>query len=172
MLKFWKRNKDGDKNGKLVATHAVLTGATSRPLTEYETMQQLGINIHTIEDVTVLDTINQLIAICTEAGYVDFDLYALRNLASKLIRCSRLEKIDVFILLKKTKRILRRIQMNVPDELIDAGILNFLESIEILLWTAFTDSLGGWKGKLLKVSPRVFEISMPEPGKKKSGMTP
>lgn len=153
----------------MVATHAAIMSEVSRSPSDVEIMKQLDINIHTIEDVSVLDAINQLIAISNKAGYVDFDLYALRNLASKLIRCSRLEKIDVFILLKKSKRLLRRIGLKMPSELIDAGALNFLESIEILLWTAFNDALGGWKGKLLKVYPKLHEITVTESGKKKGG---
>jgi len=165
-----RRNKNQDKEMRKAIMSNVLVADASRPLPEERMTRELGINIHMIEDSHILDTLNQLIAITRESGYIDFDLYALRNLVTKLLRTSRLEKIDAFILLKKSKIILRNIKMNMSDSLVALGVLNYIDSIEILLWTAITDAVGGWKGKLLKVTPKVFEISMPE--KKKGGLMP
>jgi len=41
-----------------------------------------------------------------------------------------------------------------------------------VIQTAWSDAKGGRKAKLLKVTPRVFEITMPEPGKKRESMIP
>jgi len=168
MLDRFRRKKNGNKELKGAITHAAVMGDAQRPIPQQKVMEQLGINIHMIEDTNVSDAVNQLIAISLKQGYIDFDLYALRNLVTKLLRTSRLEKIDAFILLKKVKVILRNIKMNMPDYLIEWGVLNYVDSIEVLLWTAINDAVGGWKGKLLKVTPRVFEISMPE--KKEGGL--
>jgi len=166
----WLRGKNGNKELKKAIMGNVLVADASRPLQEERMTRELGINLHMIEDSHILDTLNQLIAFTHEKGYVDFDLYALRNLVTKLLRTSRLEKIDAFILIKKTKIILRNIKMNMPDTLVALGVLNYIDSIEVLLWTAITDAVGGWKGKLLKVTPKVFEISMLD--KKKEGVMP
>jgi hypothetical protein len=162
--RLFKRGEDkqSKEQMKLALSHGVLAGESSRPQTTQEQMMQLGINIHTIEDENVVDTINAFIKFCGEQGIVDFDLFALRNLVTKLIRTSRLDRIDAYILSLKARQILRRIEMNMPNELVEIGVLNYIESIEIVLATAFCDSIGGWKAKLLKVTPRYFEITMPE----------
>jgi len=158
-----KRNKnDGKADANLALTHGILAGESQRPVSEREQMMELGINIHTIEDEYVVDTINAFINFCAKRGVLNFDLFALRNLVTKLIRTSRLDRIDAYILTLKSRQILRDIEMNMDDDAVRSGVLNYIESIEILLTTAFSDAIDGWKAKMLKVNPRYFEVKMAE----------
>ena len=165
------RNKDtGKQEIKTALTHGILTGQSTRTQMSHEERMSLLINIHLIEDENIIDTINTFIKFCADNNVIDFDLFALRILVSKLIRTSRLERIDAYILMLKARQIIRRIEMNMPNELVEAGVLNYIESIEILLETAFCDAAGGWKAKLTKVTPRYFEVTMPESKKGASWM--
>lgn len=167
---FLRRRKDDKTDVKIALAHGILAGESQRQQLEQELMRDLQINIHIIEDENVVETINAFINYCAQQGELDFDLFALRNLVSKLIRASRLDRIDAYILTLEAQEILQRIEMNMSEDLVKAGVLNYIESINILLQTAFCDAIGGWKAKLLKVTPRYFEVTMPEAKKQKSWM--
>ena len=47
-----------------------------------------------------------------------------------------------------------------------------LESISKIIQSAYSDAKDGRKAKLLKVTPRVFEIGMHETKKKEGGILP
>ena len=171
MFKFLKRNKgDGNTETKLVGMHAVLMGDSQRPLSESEMIEQLGINIHIIEDDKLNSFLEQICLIKDKQGKVldvDLNALALRIMATKLIRSSWVDPIDVDIAQLELERLINRVEMDMDEDTYEYGGTNLLEAIAKVVQTAWSDAKGGRKAKLLKVSPRVFEINMPEPGKKK-----
>jgi len=158
------RKKEEPTETQKVMMHSVLLGDSQRPVSQTEMMEQLGINIHLFRSSQLEGAIKQLYKIAVdEKGSVDLDLVALATLTDGLIRVSRISKLDSHIGYLKTRRILRRIEMNSPPI---EGIINLLEAIELERMTAWSDAEGGWKAKLTKVTPRTYEISMVQPGKR------
>jgi len=168
LFDWLKRGKKELTETQKVMLHTVLLGDSQRPLPQTEMMEQLGINIHLFRSTQLEGAINQLYKIAVnEKGIVDLDLVALATLTDGLIRVSRIDKLDAHIGYLKTRRILRRIEMNSPPH---EGIINFIEAIELERMTAWSDARDGWKAKLTKVTPRTYEVTMVEPGKKREGM--
>lgn len=156
---LFHRKKGLDDSQKSIA-YGVLASDAQRPVTEQEWREQLGINVEMIRAYDLLDILRQLRVMASESKQIDFDVLALEALLSQIIRTSRLDKIDVAILTLKAQRIIGRIEMNMPEEFYEAGGINFLESCELIITTAISDAEGGWKAKLMKVTPKTFEIRM------------
>jgi hypothetical protein len=53
------------------------------------------------------------------------------------------------------------VEMEMDEDTYEYGGTNLLEAIAKVIQTAWSDAKSGRKAKLLKVTPRVFEISMP-----------
>ena len=168
MFDWLKRGKKEPTETQKIVMHSVLLGESQRPVAETEMMEQLGINIHLFRSHRLEGIVNQLYKTAVEEqGIVDLDLVALATLTDGLIRVSHITKLDSHIGYLKTRRILRRIEMNSPPI---PGIINLLEAIELERMTAWSDAEDGWKAKLTKVTPRTYEISMVQPGKKREAM--
>jgi len=173
LFKFLRRNKKDNKETNLVATHALLMGGASRPVSETEMMEQLGINIHMIED-DKLNSFLEKISIIKDGDDkvedIDLNTLALRIMSTKLIRASWVDPIDVDIAQLEVEALIDRIELDMDEDTYEFGGSNLLEAMGKVIQTAWSDAKGGRKAKLMKVTPRVYEISMTEPGKKKSGL--
>jgi len=172
-LNPFKRKQTDQSDTKAFATYGAIMGDASRPASETEIMETLGINIHIIEDEKLMALLDRMVDTKDENGNpngVDLDNLALRVMATKLIRGSWVDPIDVDIAQLEVERLINRIEMNMDEDTYEYGGTNLLEAIAKVIQTAWSDAKGGRKAKLLKVTPKVFEISMPEPGKKKESI--
>lgn len=162
MFKWLRRNKQTTTPEiKASLAYGILSGESHRPEQQREMMDDLQINFHLIRSHRLESVLEQLYKMALEQdnGNPDLDLIALGALVDGLIRVSHLEPIDAQIGYLKTRRILRRIEMNSPQR---EGIINLIEAIELERMTAWNDAIGGWKAKLTKVTPKTFEVTMRE----------
>lgn len=127
--------------------------------------EQIGTNEVIIRDVQLLSMLERLRTIAAQNNELDFDIMALEGLVSHVLRTSILDPIDVTILTLKAQRILARIEMNMPEDFMEKGGVNFLETIEVHVITALSDATNGRKVKWMKISPHQFEIRTGEAGK-------
>lgn len=172
MFKFLRRNKKTNSETSMIATHAAIMSDASRPVSETEMMEQLGINIHMIEDDklnTFLETIS-VVKDCKGKIEVDLNTLALRIMSTKLIRASWVDPIDVDIAQLELERLINRVEMDMDEDTYEYGGTNLLEAMAKVIQTAWSDAKNGRKAKLMKVTPRIYEITMTEPGKKKQGI--
>jgi len=161
------RKKEGSEI-KAAMTHGTVLGDTQRGIPDQELLQELGINIHMLED----DNLTALLKALSTSNKKNEDLddLALRVMSSKLIRSSWLDPIDTMIGQLEAERLITRIEMNMNEDEYEYGGTNLLEAISKIIQTAYSDAKDGRKAKLLKVSPRVFEIAMRETKKKEGGI--
>jgi len=157
----------------MVATHAALMGSMSRPPDVKEMMDELGINIHMIED-DKLNIFLENIALIKNGDDkvedIDLNALALRIMSTKLIRASWVDPIDVEIAQLELERLINRVEMDMDEDTYEYGGTNLLEAMSKVIQTAWADAKNGRKAKLMKVTPKVFEITMTEPGKKNKGI--
>lgn len=173
MFKWFRRNKDENKEAKVAIAHGILAGSSQNPMDEQRLMEELNINIHMIEDKPLNDFLSDIATIKDDKGNVteyDLNVVALRVLASKLIRTSYVDPIDVDIAQLEVDRLINRVEMNMDEETYEYGGTNLLEAMGKIIQTAWSDAKIGRKAKLLKVSPRVYEITIPEVEKRKRGI--
>ena len=165
MFKWLHRNKGQSKEVKAAVMTGVLMGEAQRPISQQEIIEQLGINIHIIEDDRLNALLEGMAVMRNKDGNVDevdLDALALRVMASKLIRSSWVDPIDADIAQLEVERFINRVEMNMDEDTYEYGGTNLLEAVGKIIQTAWSDAKNGRKAKLLKVTPRVFEISMPE----------
>jgi len=176
MFKFFRRDKTNKPSeAHTIAMHGAVMGDSQRPVDEQTMAEQLGINIHTIEDDKLNSFLEQIAIIKGPDGTVkdvDLNALALRVMVSKLIRSSWVDPIDVDIAQLEVERLINRVEMEMDEDTYEYGGTNLLEAVAKIIQTAWSDAKGGRKAKLLKVTPRVYEITMAEPGKKKGGILP
>jgi len=172
---FLKRKKEGSEL-KDAMKYGALMGDAQRGIADQEIMEGLGINPHMIEDEklnTLLDNLTRVKNPQTnEVIAIDMDALSLRVMISKLIRSSWLDPIDATIGQLEAERFITRVEMNMNEDEYEYGGTNLLESISKIIQTAYSDAKDGRKAKLLKVTPRVFEIGMHETKKKEGGILP
>lgn len=169
----FRRNQKDPSELRTIATYGAIMGEAQRPQQEAEMMEQLNINIHIIEDEKLNSYLEQIATKVDEKGNpngIHLDNMALRILTSKLIRSSWVDPIDVDIAQLEVERLVNRIEMNMDEDTYEYGGTNLLEAVAKVVQTAWSDAKGGRKAKLLKVTPRILEISMPEPGKKRESI--
>jgi len=157
----------------MVATHAALMGSLSRPVSDTEMMEQLGINIHMIEDDKLnsfLENISTIKDGDNKITDIDLNTLALRIMSTKLIRASWVDPIDVDIAQLEVEALIDRIELDMDEDTYELGGSNLLEAMGKVIQTSWSDAKNGRKAKLMKVSPKVYEITMTEPGKKKQGI--
>lgn len=155
--------------------HSVVSSDTQRTQAEHEEAQQLAINLPMIHDDYVLKTLESMAIVKWQTPgekgeprtQINWDLLALRVKTSPLIRTSYVDPIDMQIALLESEMFILRTEMNLNEEEYELGGTNFLEAMGDLIATAWSDAKDGRKAKLLKVSPREIQISMPEQQKKK-----
>lgn len=164
VLGWLKRNEKPNSEVKSIITHGILTGDSTRPLSEQEALRDLQINPYLIRSSNLEGTIKTLLKMAGEKNVIDMDLIALGATIDPLIRVSHLTDLDAKIGYLKTRRILRRIEMNSES----VEIINLIEALELERFTAWNDAIGGWKAKLTKVSPKTYEITMSEAKQKQS----
>lgn len=171
LSRFLGRGKQVDGEFKKGLTQIALGGELARPLTEQEMREQLGINVHMIDDETLTKFLEDLSKGIDGKGNqtIDLDAASLRILASKLLRTSYIEPIDALIGQLEVENLIARMELEMNEEEYELGGTNFLEATGQLIKTAYSDSVNGRKAKLLKVTPKAFEINIPEQDKKKKG---
>jgi len=171
LFKLFKRKKPQNTELQNASAYAVLLGDSQKSPQEMEILERQGINIHMIEDSN-LNTYLEKMSVIENNGKseVDLNAFALRIMATKLIRASWVDPIDVDIAQLELERLINRVEMDMDEDTYEYGGTNLLEAIAKVIQTAWSDAKGGRKAKLLKVTPRVFEISMPTQRKNKEGL--
>lgn len=173
MFKLFNRNKGQNQELQGATAYAFVLGDSQRPPEETEAEKLLGINIHLLEDVELNDLLNQIALLKGKDGNpndIDLNALALRVMASKLIRGSWVDPIDVDIAQLELERLINRIEMDMDEDTYEYGGTNLLESIAKVVQTAWSDAKYGRKAKLMKVSARVLETTVTEPKKKTGGI--
>jgi hypothetical protein len=148
-------------------------GESQRSPVDSELMEQLGINIHLIEDEDLNNLLNKLAIIEGKDGSppeIDMNALALRVMASKLIRGSWVDPIDVDIAQLELECFMDRIEMSMDEDTYEFGGTNLLEAIAKVVYTAWSDAKGGRKAKLMKVRARLLETAVTETAKKREGI--
>lgn len=173
MFKLFRRNKEQNPELKSATTYATVLGESQRSPMDRELMEQLGINIHLIEDEGLNNLLNQLAILKDKDGNpneYDMNALALRVMASKLIRGSWVDPIDVEIAQLELECFMDRIEMSLDEDAYEFGGTNLLEAIAKVIYTAWSDAKGGRKAKLMKVRARVLETAITEARKKRESI--
>lgn len=148
--------------------HALVSADTQRSETEHEEARLLAINKPLLMDDWLLGTLERLAVIewTDDKGqprvHVDWDALAMRTKDSPVLRGSYVDPIDAQIRMVKSRRFAGRIELMTSEDEYELGATNFYEAMDDHYATTWADATNGRKAKLLKVSPRQFEISMPE----------
>lgn len=153
-----------------IAVHGLLSGGGQSSLSQDQLIEQLGINIHMIEDeilkVAHANFIQQYTrdkeGNPTPTGPPDLNMLALLWLSSKLIRTSFLEPIDSKIGMLTTELMISRMELMMEKRTYELGGTNLIEAIGEVIMTAYADAMNGRKAKLLKLSGRTTELRIPE----------
>lgn len=157
-------------------THGMVVADAGRSVSEIEAIRELGINRLMITDEK-LDLMLEGMSFRTEmvpdpvSGKKVPRRFTVPKWAavfiarSQLIRTSYIDKIDAHIGMIKTRRLLRKAKMKMTEEEYEEGGALLLEAVELITDTAWCDAVEGKKPKLLKVSPRTYEIQWKQ-GKK------
>lgn len=156
--------------------HSIVTADTQKTQAEHEEAQQLAINLPMLRDDYLLKTLESMAIVKyysqadkekkNPLAHINWDLLALRAKASPLIRTSYVDPIDTLIAQVESEIFVLRIEMNLNEDEYELGGTNFLEAMGDIFMTAWSDAKEGRKAKLLKVAPREYQISIPEPQKK------
>jgi len=161
---------------KQTALHGLVQGDSQRPMTQQQMMEQLGINIHMIEDDTVKQMLQSMSVEVKEnngklvtTGNIDVNMLAMLVMTSKLIRTSFVDPIDSEIGMLDAERFVIRQEIDFDEETYELGGSNLNDAISQLIKTAWCDAKNGRKAKLLKVTAKTFEVRMPEAKKKGEG---
>lgn len=162
---LFRRGKKGSDEKQQALVYGILSNPYMVSEDDKMLREQIGTNEVIIRDPQLLSLLETLRTIAAQNRELDFDIMALEGLVSHVIRTSILDPIDVSILTLKAQRILARIEMNMPEDFMEKGGINFLETIEMHVITALNDAMNGRKVKWMKVSPRQFEIRTGETGK-------
>ena len=169
--------KKEDDPLKHVALHGMVAGESQRPLTQQQLMQELGINIHMIEDENVNALLGSMSVDVENDGNgnpivkdVDLNMLAMIIMTSKLIRTSFVDPIDSEIGQLDAERFVIRQELDLDEETYELGGTNLNDALSQLIKTGWSDAKNGRKAKLLKVLAKTFEVRIPEAGgKKKEG---
>lgn len=172
--------KKGYDEKQMAIMHGVLTGESGRPLSDREQDILLSVNTLLVKDDNLMDFfenaafVKQTVLINNggeapiekEETRLDLNALALRMMMSNLLRTSHIDPIDSEIGELKTKRFMLRVRMGMKDAY-GVGGANFLDAAEQLIRLNYISAKNGRMVKWLKVSPKSFEITMPEVQKKK-----
>jgi len=153
-------------------------GESQRSLTQEQTMQDLGINIHMIEDENLISLLQSMSVELekddsgnTVIKNVDLNMIATVIMASKLIRTSWVDPIDADIMQLRLKRFMIRQELDMNEDEYELGGTNFNDALYTLLYTAWCDAKNGRKPKLLKVYGKSLEVRVAEnKGKGQQGL--
>jgi len=132
MFKIFRRGKKETSEAHKIVMHSAVLGDSQRPIAEAEIVQALGINIHTIEDDKLNHYLEQLSFIKNGEGEVvdvDLNALALRVMATKLIRASWVDPIDVDIAQLDMEAMIHRVEMDMDEDTYEYGGTNFLEAV-------------------------------------------
>lgn len=162
--------------GKVAFAHGITIADTQRSQSDYEAARELGINLHMINDDKV-NAFLESMAVTTSVGKdpitkkevlirTAVPKYAAVFIArSSLIRTSMIDDVDANIGMLETRCLLRRVRMSMTEEEYEGGGALMLDAVKLITDTAWLDARGGRKAKLMKVSPKSYEVSFKD-GKK------
>jgi hypothetical protein len=164
-------NKDKlTRTEKLGVSHGMVMADASRSVSDMEAIRELGINKHMITD----DKVDQILEGMATLAVVEKDPISKKDVVKKytvpkwaaafiarsqLIRTSYNEKHDAYIGMLQTEDLLDQVAMKMTEEEYENGGGLLLQAIQLLCDTAWSDSIDGRKAKILKVSPKTYEIS-------------
>lgn len=173
ILNILRRGKKEPSDLQKAVMANIITSDAGRTASEREDAALLGINLNMIQDEGLTKWLDRLSVIKTDGhdgnpgeAIVDLNMLALRFMCSSLIRTSYVEPIDAEIAMMETEQFVNRIELQLPEDSYEFGGSNLLEAICAVIKTSWADAVNGRKAKLLKVSPRVFEVNLPEQQKK------
>lgn len=173
ILGILRRGKKEPSELQKAAIHSIIAGESGRTASEREDAAILGINLNMIQDEGLTKWLDRLSVIKTNGkdgnpsdAFVDLNMLALRFKCSSLIRTSYVEAADAQIAMMEAEQFVDRIEMDLDEDNYEYGGTNLLEAICDVIKTSWADSVNGRKAKLLKVSPKVFEVNLPEQQKK------
>lgn len=161
------------QEGKVAFAHGITIADAQRSQSDYEAARELGINLHMIND----DKVNSFLegmAISQTIGKDPFThkdvivrsavpKYAAVFIArSSLIRTSMIDPIDAQIGMLETKDLLMEVQMSMTEEEYEGGGALMMDAVKLITDTAWLDAQNGRKAKLMKVSPKSYEVSFKE----------
>ena len=173
---LFKKKSHASEEARQAALHGLIHGDSSRPLTQQQMMEQLGINIHMIEDDTVKQMLQSMSVELQEnngklmaTGNIDVNMLAMIVMTSKLIRTSFVDPIDSEIGMLDAERFVIRQEIDYDEETYELGGSNLNDALSQLIKTAWCDAKNGRKAKLLKVMAKTFEVRTPEAKKGEGG---
>jgi len=169
-----RKDSDSKEETKQHVLHSILAGESSKTGPEEVLERELGINKQMIIDDNLRGLLTQLSSFVdpdTKEEIFDFSFVAMRIVNSHLIRTSWLPELDAQIGMLRTKRMINRMKMNLSEEAYEAGAANVYDAENLVLMTAWCDSIKGRKAMLMKTAQRGFEIRIPEgkEGRKQDG---
>lgn len=170
------KKSEGQEELRHTAIHGLVVGDSQRSMTQQQTMELLGINVHMIEDEKVDDIFRQLALKIEKDGdgnpkitNVDLNVLGMIIEKSKVIRTSFIDPIDSELGQIRAKIAVIKMKAQMDEETFDLGGSNFLSSYEDYIKTAWCDAKNGRKAKLLKVYAKALEIRTPTEKKKGEG---
>jgi hypothetical protein len=174
VLDFFKRRGKGKEltEQQKISIHSIFSGESSRSLSEREDAALLGINREMIHDDSLEKWLEKLSVLKSEEDepIVDMNMMALRIKSSCLIRTSFVDPIDARIHMLEAEQFVERVELDMDEDTYDYGGTNFLEAVKDVIVTGWSDSVNGRKAKLLKVTSKAFEVSVPEQQQKQKVM--
>ena len=153
---------------KLAFAHGITVSDSGKTQTDIEVQRELGINRLLITDDDMNDLVkgmafNVVKVIGSDGKLVEQTTIVPRWAAvfiirSQLIRTSYNSKHDAYIGMLETEDLLDKVAMQMSELEYENGGSLLLQAIQLLAETAWSDSIEGRKAKLLKVSPKTYEI--------------
>jgi hypothetical protein len=165
----------GDKN-KLTRTekvgfsHGMVVADAGKSVSELEAIRELGINKHLITD----DKVDAILEGMATLAVVEQDPITKKDVIrkytvpkwaaafiarSQLIRTSYNDRRDAYIGMLESEDLLDQIAMQMSEAEFENGGGLMLQAVQLLIDTAWSDSIDGRKAKIVKVSPKTYEIA-------------
>lgn len=169
-----RKSKEKDSAELTGVAQAIMAGESNRNLADREFEENLGINAQMIEDRNLGAILSHMACVERHDGdnkIYDFDLNALSMVMamSRLIRTARVDPIDCEIGMLQARCFARRIEMGLPEVTYELGGTNFLDAFTQILIANWACAKDGWYAKLMKVTPRSYDIRMGTVTKEKGG---
>jgi hypothetical protein len=166
---------------EMAYSHGLVVADSGRTQSEIEHIRELGINRDLIDD-DKLDQFLESFSMQTVLQPDPKDPKKMREVRiavprwaavfiarSSLIRTSYMDPIDAAIGQIRTRRLLRKVKMSMSEEEYENGGALLLDAVRLITDTAWCDAINGRKAKLLKVSPKTFEIQWRDQQKGQKG---
>ncbi len=177
MVSLFRKNKPVDPT-KMAFGHGLAVADAQRSPSDIEEAKLLGINQHMINDDRMRQFLEGM-AIESHVEKINNKDVIIRNAvpryaavyiaSSSLIRTSIIDPIDAQIGILETRCLLRKVKMSMTEAEYENGGALMIDAVKLVNETAWLDAQGGNKAKLLKVSPKSYEVTFRESNGQKGG---